>query len=36
MNSLLYVNRRRTLERLESLIARGFKIVPYSEFLASH
>ena len=36
MNSLLYVNRRRTLERLESFIARGFKIVPYSEFLASH
>jgi len=36
MNSLLYVNRARTLERLESIIARGFKIVPYSEFLAGH
>jgi polysaccharide deacetylase family protein (PEP-CTERM system associated) len=36
MNALLYVNRGRTLERLESLIARGFKIVPYSDFLASY
>lgn len=36
MNSLLYVNRGRTIERLESILARGFKIVPYSEFLASH
>ncbi len=36
MNALLYVNRARTLERLESLIARGFKIIPYSDFLASH
>jgi polysaccharide deacetylase family protein (PEP-CTERM system associated) len=36
MNTLLYVNRGRTLERLESLIAGGFKIVPYSDFLASH
>lgn len=33
MNALLYVNRGRTLERLESLIAAGFKIVPYSDFL---
>jgi polysaccharide deacetylase family protein (PEP-CTERM system associated) len=36
MNSLLYVNRARTLERLESLIAGGFKIIPYSDFLAQH
>jgi hypothetical protein len=36
MNALLYVNRRRTIERLESLVAGGFKIVPYSDFLASH
>jgi polysaccharide deacetylase family protein (PEP-CTERM system associated) len=33
MNALLYVNRGRTIERLESLVADGFKIVPYSEFL---
>jgi len=32
MNALLYVNRRHTLERLESLLARGFKIIPYSDF----
>jgi polysaccharide deacetylase family protein (PEP-CTERM system associated) len=36
MNALLYVNRGRTIERLESLLARGFKIVPYNEFLAGH
>lgn len=36
MNALLYANRARTLERLESLLAAGFKIVPYSDFLASH
>jgi len=36
MNALLYVNRSRTLERLESLVAGGFKIVPYSDFFASH
>jgi polysaccharide deacetylase family protein (PEP-CTERM system associated) len=36
MNALLYVNRGRTIERLESLIAGGFKIVTYSDFLASH
>jgi polysaccharide deacetylase family protein (PEP-CTERM system associated) len=36
MNNLLYVNRSRTLERLESLIARGFKIIPYSDFFAGH
>ncbi len=36
MNALLYVNRGRTIERLESLIARGFKIVRYSDFLSSH
>jgi polysaccharide deacetylase family protein (PEP-CTERM system associated) len=36
LNALLYVNRARTLERLESLVARGFKIIPYSDFLASH
>ncbi len=36
MNALLYANRARTLERLESLIAGGFKIVTYSDFLASH
>jgi hypothetical protein len=33
MNVLLYLNRARTLERLESLLARGFKIMPYSDFL---
>jgi polysaccharide deacetylase family protein (PEP-CTERM system associated) len=36
MNKLLYVNRARTIERLESLLAAGFKIVPYSDFLAGH
>ena len=36
MNALLYRNRARTLERLESLLACGFKIIPYSDFLASH
>jgi hypothetical protein len=36
MNALLYVNRGRTLERLESLIAGGFKIVTYSDFLSGH
>ena len=36
MNSLLYVNRARTLERLESLVAAGFNIIPYSDFLAGH
>jgi hypothetical protein len=36
MNALLYINRGRTLERLESLIAQGFKIVTYSDFLASY
>jgi len=36
MNSLLYVNRRRTLERLESLLADGFKIMAYSDFFAGH
>jgi polysaccharide deacetylase family protein (PEP-CTERM system associated) len=36
LNQLLYVNRGRTLERLESLISGGFKIVTYSDFLASH
>lgn len=36
MNSLLYVNRARTIERLESILSLGFKIVPYSDFLASH
>jgi polysaccharide deacetylase family protein (PEP-CTERM system associated) len=36
MNALLYVNRGRTLERLESLIAGGFNIVPYRDFLAGH
>ena len=36
MNALLYMNRSRTLERLESLMADGFKIVPYSDFLACH
>ena len=36
MNALLYVNRGRTIERLESLLARGFKIVRYSDFLAQH
>lgn len=33
MNALLYVNRARTVERLESLLAHGFKIVPYCDFL---
>lgn len=33
MNTLLYVNRHRTLERLESVITGGFNIVPYSDFL---
>ena len=36
MNALLYMNRRRTLERLESLLAAGFKIMPYSDFLTGH
>ncbi len=36
MNALLYVNRARTLERLESLVAGGFNIVPYSDFLAGY
>jgi len=36
MNTLLYVNRSRTLERLESLIAGGFNIMTYSDFLAGH
>lgn len=36
MNALLYVNRGRTLERLESLVAAGFKIIPYSDFLDSY
>jgi polysaccharide deacetylase family protein (PEP-CTERM system associated) len=36
MNALLYVNRARTIERLESILAAGFKIVPYSDFFASH
>lgn len=36
MNALLYVNRHRTIERLESLLARGFKIVPYGDFLSSY
>lgn len=31
MNSLLYLNRSRTLERLESLLRAGFKIIPYSD-----
>ena len=33
MNSLLYVNRSQTLSRLESIIAAGFKIVPYRDFV---
>jgi len=36
MNALLYVNRARTLERLESLVGEGFNIMPYSDFLAGH
>lgn len=36
MNALLYVNRGRTLERLESMMADGFKITTYSDFLAGH
>lgn len=32
MNRLLYVNRGRTLERLESLVGEGFKIMTYSDF----
>jgi polysaccharide deacetylase family protein (PEP-CTERM system associated) len=36
MNSLLYFNRARTISRLESILAQGFNIVPYSEFLAGH
>jgi polysaccharide deacetylase family protein (PEP-CTERM system associated) len=36
MNTLLYVNRSRTLERLESLVSGGFKIMTYSDFLAGH
>lgn len=36
LNALLYINRSRTIERLESLLARGFNIVTYSDFLASH
>ena len=35
MNALLYVNRAYTLERLESLLSAGFKIIPYSDFFAS-
>jgi polysaccharide deacetylase family protein (PEP-CTERM system associated) len=31
MNSLLYFNRSRTLERLESILAAGFKIIPYRD-----
>jgi hypothetical protein len=36
MNALLYVNRSHTLERLESVVAHGFNIMPYSDFLAGH
>ena len=35
MNAMLYVNRGRTLERLESILAAGFKIMPYSDFLTA-
>jgi polysaccharide deacetylase family protein (PEP-CTERM system associated) len=36
MNALLYVNRGRTLERLESIVEQGFNIVTYRDFLAGH
>ena len=33
MNALLYVNRARTIERLESLVNAGFKITTYAEHI---
>jgi polysaccharide deacetylase family protein (PEP-CTERM system associated) len=34
LNELLYYNRSQTLSRLERLLAEGFRIVPYREYLA--
>ena len=33
LNALLYVNRSRTLPRLESILDAGFRIVPYRDFI---
>lgn len=35
LNALLYFNRAQTLARLESILAGGFRIVPYCEFIPS-
>ncbi len=34
LNALLYINRGRTIERLESLTASGFKIMTYAEYVS--
>jgi polysaccharide deacetylase family protein (PEP-CTERM system associated) len=33
LNTLLYINRSRTLPRLESILDAGFRIMPYREFI---
>jgi polysaccharide deacetylase family protein (PEP-CTERM system associated) len=35
LNALLYINRSRTLARLESILDAGFHIMPYREFIPS-
>ena len=36
MNQLLYVNRSKTLPRLEALVSEGFRIVPYRNYLKEY
>ena len=35
LNALLYFNRAQTLPRLESILAGGFRIVPYCEYIST-
>jgi len=36
MNSLLYVNRAKTIPRLEAILSDGFRIVPYRNYLTEY
>ena len=37
LNALLYINRSKTMKRLDSILEHGFNIIPYDEYLfASH
>lgn len=36
MNALLYLNREKTISRLDTLLSDGFKIVPYRKFLTEY